>query len=59
VTDEEAQFKWYTALRFGQVIGEGPTPMPDDVREQATEIRWSMGDAEPPAIEESSPPPTV
>jgi hypothetical protein len=50
---DEDQFKWYTALRFGEVIGEGPTPMPKDIKLQATEIRWSMsddGNNDPPEV---------
>lgn len=47
---EQEHFKWYKAYRFGEVISEGPTPMPDGIQDQATEIRWSMGVEEPTPV---------
>lgn len=41
VTTDPEPFEYYTALRHGEVIGEGQTPVPDDIRAAATEIQWS------------------
>lgn len=41
---EDEHYTYFTALRFGEVLVSGPTPVPDDIREQATEIHWYNSD---------------
>lgn len=51
MTNENAEpYEWYKAIRFGEVIGEGPTPMPDEIRAQATEIQWMNPSKMPPLV---------
>lgn len=42
MNEAEALFKTFRAYRYGEVIAEGPTPISDEIREQATEIHWDV-----------------
>lgn len=46
---EETIFWGYSAYRYGELIGTGSNPIPQEILEQATEIQWLN---EEPAVEE-------
>jgi hypothetical protein len=37
---EDERFKWYQATVFGDIVSEGPTPIPEGVITPSTEIHW-------------------
>jgi len=40
LTEEETRFWGHQVFRYGELLHEGSNPIPDEFRDQATEIRW-------------------
>lgn len=44
--EEETSWGWQ-AYRYGELLSEGPVPVPQEMVDQATEIRWIANEPVP------------